>query len=128
MQALCFAFYVKYVFCTPLRMTLKGEANFKLDASNLAKYPLRVILSVVETRGGLRRDEDSEGESFCERLGSKKRLSIALLFICYILRAVCGDNIPLARLWFGRTQFSPTIEINVPPLWWCERLPPYNQN
>ena len=62
------------------------------------KFTLCVILSVVETRGGLRRVEDSEGEPFCERLGSKKRLSIALLFICYILRGVCGDNAPLARL------------------------------
>ena len=79
-------------------MTLKSEANFKLDASNLAKYPLCVILSVVETRGGLRRVEDSEGEAFCERLGSKKRLSIALVTVSYILRAVCGDNASLARL------------------------------
>ena len=70
-------------------------------------FTLCVILSVVETRGGLRRDEDSEGEAFCERLGSKKRLSIALLFICYILRAFFGDNAPLARLMVRENTVLP---------------------
>ena len=98
MQALCFALRL---FIHPLHSAQNDTKRwgwFNFITSNLAKYPLRVILSVVETRGGLRRVEDSEGEPFCERLGSKKRLSIALVTVSYILRAVCGDNASLARL------------------------------
>ena len=88
MQALCLALRL---FIRPLHSaqndTVGVKRIFILLLQIKRDFTLCVILSVVETRGGLRRVEDSEGEAFCERLGSKKRLSIALLFICYILRA-----------------------------------------